>query len=890
MNHVVRGSIEWAGTSALHLTPAQKRFCNRAKEEIIRSQQGRKMIRAPYEDGHFPRAHYIESLSQMKGFVEDCLEIIRKGPTVVVMDTRGSSDRWLDKRRELDGERFRKNEESSGVTAILLKVLVRGHGGHFWLEHGEGPMAFINMQLIVERDMDGKPSVPPSFLELLRHQNSIITGENVVKHLKRIENSFAPQLVGVFIVTSEDLVNRWEEKLRVAYWEGKAEYEFDLDPFVNSGLLASFHRVSEETFFRNPYEAAPALWDDISAPRISQVAHALNKVFFGEMMLRRVLKYFMNWDMSLAVMCQVYPEIKKVTREDGRMKMATEAFRDSKPRIQYDREGLPTHSSLEQSIRNWWFEETEWPSKTAPANRRVREEQAETRRKRRRTDPYFREQREYAVSDDEDADEALRAVRASKARAVGRGKKLAETISVDEKKDKDRICDPKDGTRLSDLARLDEDDDPLFFATLLKNLDWGHETRAIKLLFSFYAGRESEAMKEAVLNTVAAEGFFKKSSSITAFQAMQRMDLKQFHPSTLLQMPMQSWILGEFVAQLPICTRLDVINYFCEYFGLTYDERHIQLEGCDFYFRGNRAFYLKKTQMIEQALLGVCAKCGVPPVDGYFRTKRRFYINDVIEEGRQGRIGIDNAVQMIAAQVGDDRWSDAKDAVTMAGPWPKVAEHLSKKFELSGSPPTMQRVDDNLAVKVKCRLELHEYQTDIFLRVLRELSEVEAMRVVMAEAGVVQVSLYENRDPRAFSDDPQLIAFTSPNCPTYAYFPVSISGDPRRAIGDFLRTKTLMTRKPGAVKRHLAGPNQGLRIANGSELLMEHTGGRDNESLMDFLWSKRFCSLTIAEWMIDPLTVKQSFHVVYLMDAMREFMEKIGVEAIESVAKVVRSE
>ena len=903
MNHVVRGSIEWAGASALHLTPAQKRFCNRAKEEIVLSQRGRKMIRAPYEDGHFPSRHYVETLSQLKEFTEDCLEVVRKGPTVIVLDTRGSSDRWLDKRRELDGRQARKNEESSGVTAILLKVLVVGNGGKFWQDYGDGPMAFINMQLIVERDMYGNPSLPRSFIELLRHRNSIIVGENVVKSLKRIENSFTPQLDEVIFVTSEDLVNRYEDKRY--YWEGQSEWEFDLDPFKNRGLLSNFHRVFKGTFFRNAYEAAPALWDDISKPRISQVAHALNKVFFGEMMLRSVLNHFVKKDMSLSAMCQVYPACKKTTRKDFRMEVATEAFRD-KPRIHRDRDGMPAYSSVDRAARNWWFEETVWPYTPREAssglNRAVeddepgnpREEQAETRKKRRRTDPYFREQREYAVSDvsddDDDADEALRAVRRAKARAVARGKSLAKTISADEK-GRDRICDPANWARLSELAKLDEDDDPLFFATLLKNLNWQCETRAVKNLCAFYAGRESDAMKEAVLNSVAADGLFKKDGPFSAFSAMQKMELKVFHPSTLLQMSLPAWKLGEFVAKLPdICSRIDVINYLCEYYSLTYDERHMQLEACDFYCRSNRAFYLKRTDMIKKALFGVCSKCGLAPRDEYFRTDRRSYINEVIEEGRQGHISIENAVRMIKAHVGEDRWHDAKDAVAMAAPWPKVAKGLSKEYNQSGNPTTIQNCDDNLAVKVKCRLELHEFHTDVFPSILRELPEVEEMKAVMAEAEVLVILTYENKDPRAYSHDLQLVTFTAPNRPTYAYFPVSISGDPRQAIGDFLLTKTLLAKRPDTVKRYLAEPGEEVRIANGAELLMEHTGGRDEESLVDFVWSKRFCSLTVSEWMVDPLTVKQSFHVGYRMNAMRDFVGKVGVEAIKAITKVVKYE
>ena len=74
-------------------------------------------------------------------------------------------------------------------------------------------------------------------------------------------------------------------------------------------------------------------------------------------------------------------------------------------------------------------------------------------------------------------------------------------------------------------------------------------------------------------------------------------------------------------------------------------------------------------------------------------------------------------------------------------------------------------------------------------------------------AEVITIVCWENRDPRAFTIDPQLIAFSAPDRRTYAYSPISISGEPKKAIEDFLATRTLLSRSPGPLKRYLARPD-----------------------------------------------------------------------------------
>ena len=831
------------------------------------------MRRPSWDNAHFPQQYYIDTSSHMKEFIGDCLDIVEKGPTVMVLDTRGHSDRWLEKRREIDGDRFSKNEDSSGVTAILIKMHVRGEADEFDYYAGKGPMAFINVQKVIERELNGKPSLPSIFFRLLRHRNTVVVGENVVKHLRRIENSFVPTLDEVFYVTMEDLTNRYMEREERGMWDERKKWEFDLDPFVNRGLLANYHRVEDMyTYLRNPYETPVELWDDLSGDmRRAQVVHALNKVFFGEALVRRILGMFEKYSFSLSIMCQKYPACKKVSRQDYRQKAALETFG-----------GAEKHLYHEEVV--WLLNTPDTDEADDP-----RAKQRETAKKRRRTDAYYKESRGLCVSDvsddDDDADEALRAVKKGKAEAVARGKRVAAMIAADEAGAKNRICDPADWSRLSELAKRDSNDDTLFFAAVLNNLDHRHNNRAIKDLCSFYSGRP-EFLKEALLNAMGASGFFTKENKVSALTMMGRLKLEHFHPSTLLQINAPPYEIAKFVAELPDFTRrLEIINFMCVYFSLPHDDRHVQLEACDFYCRSNRATYIRWDKPVDQLIRSLCQACNIPPHDDYFRIQRHRYICDVIEEGRQGRVSVDNAAKMVIAHTGDYGWDEGKDASTMAAPWPKLAQALHSHWKcIAGLPYRTLWCDDNLSNPVKCRHELHERQMDCVLHYLRDMASVEAMIAEVSGFLVFTLIYWENRDPRAFTVDPQLIAFGAPNQRTFAYFPISIGGEPKKAIEDFLATKVLLTRTPGFLKFYLAKPGRDIRVTNGGELLKKYAGAIDDNTLSDFVWEKRFCSVTRSEWMTDPLTVDQQHHVLYLLSLFKDFASKIGLEEIRAEA------
>ena len=110
---IVRQNDAWADVSVRHLHHEDRRYATDLKNKFIRQQQGRKMLRAPYEIGEKDVLSFvIESLKDLNEFLDRAHAAADARPTVVLMETKGFSNHWLKGRKEIDGENYMKNEES----------------------------------------------------------------------------------------------------------------------------------------------------------------------------------------------------------------------------------------------------------------------------------------------------------------------------------------------------------------------------------------------------------------------------------------------------------------------------------------------------------------------------------------------------------------------------------------------------------------------------------------------------------------------------------------------------------------------------------------------------------------------------------------------------------
>ena len=172
---IVSRSDAWAGVSSSHLSAAKVDEANHAKELLVGAQKDRIFLQAPYETGEkSPKDYLIDTLDRFVEFLDSAIELANRQPTVVCLETKGNTNFWVKARKRLDGQNYYKNDESSGVTVILFNILKKD---------SENMVAFVDVKTIIENELDGIPNLPDTFRDLLRHEQTLLTGENINKHL-----------------------------------------------------------------------------------------------------------------------------------------------------------------------------------------------------------------------------------------------------------------------------------------------------------------------------------------------------------------------------------------------------------------------------------------------------------------------------------------------------------------------------------------------------------------------------------------------------------------------------------------------------------------------------------------------------------------------------------
>ena len=821
-------------------------------------QKHREFMEAPYEHGKTDPADYIiNTLNQFNAFVNYNLRKAERQPTVILIETKGDSNAWVKARKRLDGGRYFKNEESSGVTVILINVLHRDE---------DIQVAFIDVENIVNSDLDGDPNLPANFYNLLRHRQVIVAGDHVFKHLKRLENSFG-RLDNVLYVTVEDLTNR---VTRYKKNEGVNTWDVVIDPTNNNALIFNFHTIfPQHTYFKNPYEVL-ADWSDISELRDSQLKHALNKIWFTGILVEKVLDYFKLWKFSLSIMGTIYPRCQAEEREDFH-------FRN------YIKHG-------EEPPR--WYNEQLWPcgpmhhlgvvdrESCLPNPDQVRLNQEEDEKKRRRSrfanDEDPDRKRKYADSDvsaDEDGDQAFLKRKIGENKTIRRAEKAARNLKVN--------CS---ATNLKNWLAPDDHDDILFVATVVKNMGGTDGRRNIGLIFGFYTFWPDER-KARLVNHLARNGFFAESSASSPYQAMSRLNNLSPDLKLILQMDVNGATMADYMHSRIIPDHVRrVLDELETYFTMSKDERSAQLEACPFYVEKRRHEYLSSDEKILDWIYSIYNKCNQTPGDVILKFRRHKFIDEVIEWGRQGFVSAKNATEMVARHVGED-YNGRNDAVLMSVRWPLLSELLHQRWGLPGFVRRIFDVDPNLKQDAMCRRNFHVGQTITEVTTIRDQAEADKMMEAMAYESFMVLIERPNRDPRSVDANPSLVAFQAPGRAIYCIFPHDIDEKLRKIIYGWLRSKSLFLRYPKETRKWLTSPGDEFSSVGLGYLGRVCKVGRSSDSLCYSVWGSRFCVISKEEWLADPLNEIQTYHLAYEVDLMSSLVYKLSLDVVLSHVK-----
>ena len=75
---------------------------------------------------------------------------------------------------------------------------------------------------------------------------------------------------------------------------------------------------------------------------------------------------------------------------------------------------------------------------------------------------------------------------------------------------------------------------------------------------------------------------------------------------------------------------------------------------------------------------------------------------------------------------------------------------------------------------------------------------------------------------------------------------------------------------------------RGFRFVHAATLAKLNGAGRSNDAISEFVWGHRFCVVTRDEWICEPISRSQEFHVAYLLNMLDSMIGKIGLSTIMS--------
>ena len=842
---LVRGHDVWASADTRHLDdqPEIRKKALKLKNRIVRSQEGRVFVKNGIRPGAASvNESLITSKAQLDAFCEKALVEIDDWFKIVFLETRGDSDVWLEKRRANERNMPEPNEESGGVMSITISVrpMVR--------KENDAPdlTAFIHIGRILMEECNGRPILPEKLATIITHPNSLFVGENISRHLMRLENSFFGRINGAKYLSLTDLVHRWHRAKR-DIWE-----RFYIDPTVSFGVLRNFHRVFEEqTYFKNAFESY-ADWNSVSAIRESQLIYALNSMWATKAIFDEVTSFYATWGMQLSVMFTIYP--RRVFHER--------------------RDEVRTQCSYYTPV---WYAERLWPngkSSNHPSCGFGFGDPEEIRRMQRA-----------------DWEERYGGLPAERQRLKKRrlDSDVSDADRVDEHRDDDEEAKKEKGLKLAKnivnhlhtsmtdatiraTFRLKEHDEFHVVAGLMKV---GQNRGPRKRILEYTAGHWPSDRKSRLIESVVADGHLKAKRPVGMVGMLKFMNHHDPEPRLFLTFNVKDGSAAEFYASLHPSSRRKIMDFLSRFLSVRNEERLIQLESFPFFRRDAVPQCVWRDEDVAELIRTLAQAAEDTPTAPYFRHTRSAFVETLIKHGVNGRVRVKNAVKQAIAFAGPDFY-DQNDMVSALAKWKAVAEGMKRETNVWASIPQFYRCDPNLLQEPECRVPLHQNQTLDRVFVVINKSTLEKAKAEI-EGMFVYMHVTLNKDPRILSDIPSLILVKSPTSKVVGIFAQEVDRELLREWLFFLSKFLVATRFIKSTRALFKKFQFHPKYLDVTAAMIKHAGGKTNEAISMWVWGIRFCPIAKEEWVVNPLDAIQEHHACYYMDMMDQAVRKLGV-------------
>ena len=292
-----RGTDRWAAVDMTKLDPERRRVAMKLKKKVVVAQMGKTFDEPDIEiSKKCVETFYIDTMDRLNAFCDEVLNELEEGPTPIILETKGDSNMWKEQRRQLDGEGMFDNGEPAGVNVMFMRLMSRRFGRY-------DRYACIHIGKILMNEGNGKPILPERLHAIFYDENSLWFGENISKHLLRVESSFYKELNGPKFLGLTDFVSRWYKQ---KYQDIKGDL-FQINPFRSNGVLANYHDVFKgKTYFKN-VAASASNWNSIEELDDEQIFYGLISLWAQQEMFEQVLTYYNEMGFQLSCMFTIFP-------------------------------------------------------------------------------------------------------------------------------------------------------------------------------------------------------------------------------------------------------------------------------------------------------------------------------------------------------------------------------------------------------------------------------------------------------------------------------------------------------------------------------------------------------------------------------------------------------
>ena len=850
---MVRGADAWANVDTRHLEgdPETKEKAVRLKEKIVRSQEGRTFVNHEIRRGSpVVDQGLINTGSHLDAFCTKVLEELDDGLFhLVALETRGDSDKWEEGRRRIDGDKFYKNEESSGIISIIIRVrpLLRKP------EHGPDSFAFIHIGRILMEEHGGRPVLPTKLAAILTHEKALFFGENIARHIMRLENCFFHKLNGLKYLSLSDLVRRWKRCKR------DQKITFFVDSSHSNGVLQNFHEVfKEETYFKNAFESV-ADWDSCTVVRETQLHYAMTSVWATIAIFDQIGADFRSENIQVACMFTLFPRLGFHERRDE----VLAKFRE-RPTLHispwWGSDEWPCGKSTKHPSCGFGFGD---PDEIRRLQRALWEEEygslpADRQKlKRRRLDS--------DVSDAEQVDEH---------RDDNNERRKTEAIKH-AKYQAHGIHSEMDDAAIRSYLKPWDYDEVWLLVGLAKTVK---HRGALKRMMEYFGGRWPYDRKTRFVEALLADDYYAHKRQIGLVGTLNALGHHSPHPRLFLTFKNEEGPASDYYASLTKTTRFSIMEFLCRYLNVGMEERVIQLESAPFFRSDAFNAYLSEDNEIISLIEACCRAADDSPTASFFRKTRENFVEILIDHAVNARVTLENATKQALAYAGHD-WYDRNDMVVACVKWPALAEGIKRAAGLWASTGQFYRPDPNLKIQPECRAVLHQSQTVTGVAVVDDERRLEeAKREVLGDYS--HVYIIPNKNPRKFTDVPSAIVFKTPESRVFVIFPQALDENFVKKVIQFLADASVATRRVKQARQVFRKYGYRPHFRDITAAMLRETGQRTNEAIANFVWGHRFCPISKEDWVTPPLDKEQARHVAYYMDMIDAAIKKIGVDNI----------